>query len=76
MTGNRDTAWFVGVLVLAVTASRGHQVPTIFLNQLDDFTNLHCLSSGRVHQPSREKWGSGHLEKYSTPLTPLQERLL
>jgi hypothetical protein len=39
---NCDTARFGWVLVLPVTASRGNQVPTIFFNQLDDLTNLHC----------------------------------
>lgn len=52
MTGDRDTAWFGWVLVLVVTTSRGNQIPTILLNQLDDFTDLHGHSSAGVHQCS------------------------
>ena len=66
MAGNRDAAWFGGVLVLPVTASRGNQVPTIVLDQLDDLTNLHCLGPALSRQCS---WNSGcnlYLAKYIT----------
>lgn len=46
MTGNRDTAWFRWVLVLSVTASRGNQIPTIFLNQLEDLRTFIAI---RLH---------------------------
>lgn len=74
MPGNRDTAWLGRVLVLAVTTSLGNQVPTILLNQLDDFADLHVRSSADAHLCSRDNRRSRPPEKYTTTSTPLQRR--
>ena len=73
MTGNRDTAWFGGVLVLPVTASRGNQVPTILLNQLDNLTDLHCHPVVAFNQHSQDHYCSCRQEKYTTTQTKLQK---
>jgi hypothetical protein len=42
VTGNRDSAWLGGVLVLPMAALHNHQIPAIVFYQLDNVTNLHC----------------------------------
>ncbi len=75
MAGNRDTAWLGWVLVLPVTASRGNQVPTILLNQLDNLTDLHCHPVAVFDQCSQDNYYGCRQEKYTTTQAKLQKIL-
>ena len=75
MAGNRDTPWLGWVLVLPVTASRGNQVPTIRLNQLDKLTDLHCHPVVAFDQHSQDNDYRCRQEKYTTTQAKLQKIL-
>jgi hypothetical protein len=64
MTGNRDAARLGWMLILPVTASSGNQIPTISLNQLDDFTDLHRHLAVPFDQGSRDNHCGSHLRVY------------
>src|SRR5258706_7371850 len=46
---NRDTTRLTGVLELAMTASRGHQIPTVLTKHAQYVRYFHCRS--RIRKP-------------------------